>query len=231
MTGAPAIAVVVPFVDEAAALPATLAALASALRASPVAIEVVAVDSGSRDASRTVLEDAGVRTIEAARGRAAQMNAGARATAAPVLLFLHADTLLPADAFAAIAGAAREPGFVYGGFRHRFDGDDRRLAWISRLHNFRCAKANTFYGDQAMFCAREAFERAGGFPDGPVEDIVLCQRLRTLGEPAFIDREVVTSARKFVAMGVWRSFARVLAILVCHRAGWPLPRAFFTDVR
>lgn len=231
MTKVAAIAVVIPFVDEAAALPDTLSALAAAIRRAPGAIEVIAVDSGSRDASRAILAEGGVRTIDARRGRAAQMNAGARATDAPTLLFLHADTQVPVDAFEAIAQAARSPDFVYGGFRHRFDGDDRRLALISRLHNFRCSKAKTFYGDQAMFCARSAFERVGGFREAPLEDIVLCQRLRALGEPAFVDREVVTSARKFVAMGVWRSFGRVLAILVCHRVGWPLPRAFFADVR
>lgn len=225
------IAVILPFLDEAAALPATLAALERAAGADPD-IEVVAVDAGSRDASRAILAcRPHVRVIDAERGRSAQMNAGARATRAPTLLFLHADTSLPDGAFDAIRGAASRPGFVYGGFRHRFDADDWRLRAISALHNFRCARARTFYGDQALFVSREGFERAGGFPAGLVEDIGLSQRLRALGAPAFLDLAVTTSARKFVAMGVWRSFGRILAILVCLRFGLEPPRAFFADVR
>jgi len=89
----------------------------------------------------------------------------------------------------------------------------------------------TYYGDQAIFVARAAFERAGGFPSTRVEDIDLSQKLRAVGAPAFVPQVVVTSARKFVALGVWRSFALVLAILVCHTFGWRLPPSFFADVR
>jgi hypothetical protein len=89
----------------------------------------------------------------------------------------------------------------------------------------------TYYGDQAMFVARDAFERAGGFPPTRVEDIDLSQKLRAAGAPAFVPQAVVTSARKFVALGVWRGFALVLAILVCHTFGWRLPASFFADVR
>jgi rSAM/selenodomain-associated transferase 2 len=228
----PAIAIVIPFLDEAAALPATLAALERARRAEGAPrCEVVAVDAGSADASRDVLARYGIGVIDAPRGRASQMNAGAAATRAPTILFLHADTLLPGDGLCAIVDAARRPGFVYGGFHHRFDGHDWRLAAISWMHNLRCAMVRTYYGDQAMFVARDAFERAGGFPPTRVEDIDLSQKLRTVGAPAFVPQAVVTSARKFVALGVWRSFALVLAILVCHTFGWRLPASFFADVR
>jgi len=228
----PAIAVVIPFLDEAAALPATLAALERARRADDAPpTEVVAVDAGSRDASRDILARYAVRVIDAPRGRAPQMNAGAAATRASTILFLHADTLLPEDGLRAIADAARRPAFVYGGFHHRFDGHDWRLSAISWLHNLRCAMVRTYYGDQAIFVAREAFERAGGFPPTRVEDIDLSQKLRAVGAPAFVPQVVVTSARKFVALGVWRSFALVLAILVCHTFGWRLPPSFFADVR
>jgi rSAM/selenodomain-associated transferase 2 len=228
----PAIAVVIPFLDEAAALPATLAALERARRAEGAPrCEVVAVDAGSTDASRDVLARYGIGVIDAPRGRASQMNAGAAATRAPTILFLHADTLLPDDGLCAVADAARRPGFAYGGFHHRFDGHDWRLAAISWMHNLRCAMVRTYYGDQAMFVARDAFERAGGFPPTRVEDIDLSRTLRAAGAPAFVPQVVVTSARKFVALGVWRAFALVIAILVCHTFGWRLPASFFADVR
>jgi len=225
------ISVIIPFLDEEIALPATLAALLPQLDAAR-GDEVIAVDGGSRDGSCRVLAGhAAVRLVVAPRGRASQMNAGARAASGDVLLFLHADTLLPDGALAAIANAAAGPEFVYGGFHHRFSGDDRRLQLISALHNFRCARTQTFYGDQALFVARAAFHRAGGFPLQQVEDIALSEVLRAQGPPAFLPLTVVTDARKFVRAGVWRSFARVLAILVCLRIGLPLPQAFFADVR
>src|SRR5262249_48439105 len=116
-------------------------------------------------------------------------------------------------------------------FRHLFSEADWRLRLISRLHNYRCSKAATFYGDQALFVSRRAFFEVGGFPEVLVEDIALCQRLRTLGPMAFLPQVVVTSSRKFVRVGVGRSFARVLAITVCLRVGLRPPRAFFADVR
>ena len=123
------------------------------------------------------------------------------------------------------------PGFAYGGFRHRFSGSDWRLAMISALHNFRCRHARTFYGDQALFVARDAFVRAGGFPAVPAEDIALSQQLRALAPPAFLAETVVTSSRKFEQMGVWRSFARIVAILICLRLGRAVPVSFFADIR
>jgi rSAM/selenodomain-associated transferase 2 len=225
------ISVIIPFVDEARALPATLAHLMAEV-ATCSGTEVIAVDAGSGDASRAILAmHPSVRVLDAPRGRAAQMNAGAAAAAGDVLLFLHADTTLPRGAMQAIARAARTPGFVYGGFQHCFSGTDWRLKMISALHNFRCRRARTFYGDQALFVSRAAFGKVGGFPLQPIEDIALSRRLMQVGPPTFLPLAVVTSARKFEQMGVWTSFARVLAILLCLRFGRKPPAAFFADIR
>jgi glycosyltransferase involved in cell wall biosynthesis len=172
-----------------------------------------------------------VRVLEAPRGRAAQMNAGAAAAKGDVLLFLHADTALPPGALAAIADAARAPGFVYGGFRHRFSGRDWRLRAISALHNLRCLMTGTYYGDQAMFVQRSAFAAVDGFPVRQVEDIAICARLHALGAPKFLPLAVVTSSRKFERMGIWTSFARVLVILLCLALRRKPPQAFFADIR
>jgi len=223
------ITVVVPVLNEENALPATLD---NVFAQRHDAIEVIAVDGGSDDGTRGVLARyPRVRVIEAPRGRAAQMNAGAARARGETLLFLHADTLLPAGALAAIEAAARAEGFVYGGFHHRFSGHDWRLALISTLHNLRCTITGIFYGDQAFFVSRRAFDAAGGFPGAQVEDIALCQILRHKSRPAFLPLRVVTSSRKFEAMGVWRSFARVLTILLCLRFGRRPPAAFFADIR
>ena len=225
------ISIVLPFLDEAAALPATLRDLLREVRACGDC-ETIAVDGGRGDGSAAVLAaHPWVRVVASVRGRAAQMNAGAEAATGDVLLFLHADTSLPPGALAAVGAAARAPGFVYGGFHHRFSGRDWRLRAISALHNFRCRHARTFYGDQALFVRRTAFVAVGGFPLQQVEDIAICQRLRALAPPAFLPLAVTTSSRKFEAMGIWRSFGRVLAILICLRLGRKPPQAFFADIR
>lgn len=225
------ISVIIPFLDEAQALPETLSHL-DRETATCVDVEVIAVDGGSRDAGMAILAGyPAINVIAAPRGRAAQMNAGAARARGDVLLFLHADTSLPLGALRALGEAAAAPGFIYGGFHQRFSGHDWRLRMISKLHNFRCRKAATFYGDQALFVARAAFVAAGGFPDQPVEDIALSQRLKTFGRPIFLPLAVVTSARKFEQMGVWTSFGRVLSVLICLRLGRKPPNAFFADIR
>ena len=89
----------------------------------------------------------------------------------------------------------------------------------------------TFYGDQALFVRRTAFAGVGGFPLRLAEDIAISEALRAKAPPAFLPLAVVTSARKFEQMGVWTSFARVLAILLCLRFGRKPPAAFFADIR
>ncbi len=225
------ISVVIPYLNEARALPSTLARLERE-RQRAMAVEVIAVDGGSTDTGPALLRRIEwIRMVTARRGRATQMNAGAAAATGDVLLFLHADTALPDGALAAIGAAASTPGFVYGGFRHRFSGDDWRLRTISALHNWRCSRMQTFYGDQAMFVSAAAFRRVGGFPECIAEDIALSQRLRDIAPPSFLSLEVITSSRKFEQMGVWRSLWRVVAILLCLRAGREPPRAFFADIR
>jgi len=225
------VSVIIPFLDEERALPATLACLERAIGAF-ADTEVIAVDGGSRDTSRAMIAARpNMQVLDAPSGRAVQMNAGAAAAHGDVLLFLHADTLVPEQAFRAIARVAAAPGFVYGGFHHRFSGDDWRLRAISGLHNLRCRITATFYGDQAMFVRRTEFAGIGGFPLRLAEDIAISEILRAKAAPAFLPLAVVTSSRKFEQMGVWTSFARVLAILLCLRLGRKPPAAFFTDIR
>ena len=225
------VSVIIPFLNEALALPATLAHLTRAAKVYPE-VEIIAVDGGSTDASRAIVAgDPRIRLVAAPRGRARQMNAGAALATGDVFLFLHADTAVGEAALAAIAAAAAAPGFVYGGFHHQFSGDDWRLRLISALHNYRCRKAQTFYGDQAMFVARRRFEEVGGFPEQNIEDIAISQLLKAIAPPHILPLAVVTSSRKFVRMGVWRSFGRVVAIVLCLRMGRKPPQAFFADIR
>jgi rSAM/selenodomain-associated transferase 2 len=222
------ISIVIPTLNEERALAATLErALA---QAGPS--EVIVVDGGSSDATAAIARSfVGVRLIDAPRGRARQMNAGASLARGEWLLFLHADTLLPADGLARIAGLPREA--RAGCFRQRFSGDDWRLAAISRLHNFRCRLTGVIYGDQAMFVRRDVFAALGGFPEVEIlEDVIFTERLAARGRPTLVPAEVVTDSRKFVKMGIVRSLVRCLAILLCYALRLPIPaRAFFAPIR
>ena len=233
------ISIIIPALNEAAALPATLQCVAS----QSAAWEAIIADGGSNDdtilianqfADRHCCADR-MRVIAATRGRAAQMNAGATVATGEWLLFLHADTLLPAGALDAIE--ALDPSYEFGGFHHAFDGDDWRLRLVSAIHNFRCRRSGVFYGDQAMFVRRTTFQRLGGFPAvRHLEDVMFSEQLLRHAKSVFLKLPVITSARKFITAGIWRSLYRCLVIIAAYRWGGrdlhlkPAAR-FFNDVR
>ncbi len=197
----PRLAIVMPVLDEAAGLAATLQALAP-LRARGV--ELVVADGGSRDASAAIARPLADRVIAAPRGRARQMNAGAAATDAPRLLFLHADTRLPERADTLVDAALAQ--HAWGRFDVRIEGGSAWFPLIAALMNRRSRWTGIATGDQAMFMTRAAFEAAGGFPDQPLmEDIELSRRLKRLGPPACLRARVATSGRRWEQRGVWRT--------------------------
>lgn len=179
--------------------------------------ELVVVDGGSTDATWAAACGQADRVLLAPRGRGAQMNAGARDAAAEVLLFLHADTTLPADADAQLRDAL-DTGAQWGRFDVRIAGANPLLRLVERGMNLRSRLSGIATGDQAIFVRRDLFERAGGFPEiALMEDIALCARLRQFGAPACLRAEVVTSARRWEAAGVLRTIVSM----------WRLRAAYF----
>ncbi len=198
----PTLSIVVPALDEAAGIGATLAALAP-LRARGA--EVIVVDGGSADGTPALAAPLADAVLAAPRGRARQMNAGAARTRGDVLLFLHADTRLSADADRAIA-AAVAAGALWGRFDVCIAGRPAMLRVVAALMNVRSRLTGIATGDQAIFVRREAFERVGGFPDQPLmEDVELSRRLRALARPACLRARVTTSGRRWETRGVWRT--------------------------
>ena len=192
------------------------------------------VDGGSTDHTREIASAAPqVCLMDAPRGRASQMNAGAVQARGDWLLFLHADTRLPDGALARLNALESDGSVQAGGFLHRFSGSDWRLRLVSVLDNFRCRHSRIIYGDQALFVRRSLFEQLGGFPDQPIlEDVAFCEKLVRVTAPILLAPPVVTDSRKFVKMGIWKSLARVLLIILHVEFRLPvLPRAFFQDVR
>ncbi|EXI68294.1 MAG TPA: TIGR04283 family arsenosugar biosynthesis glycosyltransferase [Candidatus Accumulibacter phosphatis] len=198
----PWLSVIVPVLDEAATISAHLAGLRGLQRQGG---ELLVVDGGSVDESARLARMLADRVLESARGRAAQMNAGADASRGEVLLFLHADTVLPPVA-AELIRAAVAAGATWGRFDVRIDGRQPLLRVVEWMMNWRSRLTGIATGDQAVFVRRDVFEHVGGFPDLPLmEDIALAKRLKRVGRPACLRPPVLTSARRWQKHGVVRT--------------------------
>ncbi len=192
------LSIVVPVLNEAHGIAATLASLAP-LRAQ--GHEVIVVDGGSEDASAALAAPLCDRLLQAPRGRAAQLNAGARAASGDVLVFLHADTRLPPRADALILSALRDR--LWGRFDIAIEGRHPALRLVAAAMNLRSRLTGIATGDQAMFVRRAGFL---GFPDLPLmEDIALSRLLKRRGRPACLRSRVRTSGRRWESRGVLRT--------------------------
>ncbi len=198
----PDLSIVIPVLDEAPRIVERLGAL-QALRAKGA--ELIVVDGGSADGTAELVAPLADRMLVAPRGRAAQMNAGAAASRGRVLLFLHADTILPEAAMQAVL-AAVDNGASWGRFDVRIDGRHPLLRIVARMMNWRSRLTGIATGDHAIFVRREVFERVGAYPDLPLmEDIALSAALKRLAPPACLREVVVTSARRWERHGVLRT--------------------------
>lgn len=160
-----------------------------------------------------------LRVLCAERGRAAQMNAGAGATHADILLFLHADTILPPDALVRVRDAVAR-GAIWGRFDVRLSGRRPGFRVIERLMNLRSALTGIATGDQAMFVRRDAFTLLGGFAAIELmEDIELSARLKWIARPVCIRAPVVTSSRRWENGGLLRTLVRMWVLRAAYALG------------
>lgn len=193
----------IPVLDDAGALRDAAGMLAS-LRAQ--GCEVLVVDGGSGDDSLAVATEVADRVVQAARGRARQMNAGAALARARVLLFLHADTVLPPGAVDTVLAACAPGRSVWGRFDVRLSGARLGLRVVAWSMSWRSRLTGIATGDQGIFVTRDAFDAVGGFPDlALMEDVEISRRLRALGRPACPRARVVTSSRRWERDGVLRT--------------------------
>jgi len=196
------LSLVVPALNEAAGIAATLQALAP-LRAARH--EVIVVDGGSSDSTAALAAPHADHVLTSERGRAAQMNTGAALAQGDWLLFLHADTRLPPGAEAALQHAARQ-GARWGRFDVRIEGRSPWLPLIATLMNTRSRLTGIATGDQAIFVEAALFRQLGGYAALPLmEDIELSRRLRATSRPACLRARVLTSGRRWERRGVWRT--------------------------
>ena len=195
--------------------------------------ELLIVDGGSHDQTVPIAERYG-RVIHSPRGRATQMNAGARAATGDVLLFLHADTTLPDDAFTAIEQALSAPHVVGGAFRLCFNCDLWPYKLVAFITNRRSQLRTLFTGDQAYFIRTTSFRRVGGYPEQPLmEDLEVIARLRAIGKVVLLPQFVTTSARRHEQVGLWRSVLFMWYLRTLYAWGVPPSKLqqMYVDVR
>ena len=210
------LAIIVPVLNEGAALVERLQAL-QPLRARGA--QLLVVDGGSTDASVAVAVPLADQVLAAPRGRAAQMNAGACATRADTLLFLHADTQLPPDADVLMARALHA-GHAWGRFDVHIQGRHPLLPMVAAFMNARSRITGIATGDQAMFVRRTVFNAVGGFAPQPLmEDIDLSRRLRRVSAPACLKARVTTSGRRWDQHGLWRTIVLMWRLRAAYFGG------------
>ena len=193
----PTISIIIPVLSEAGRIESLLTSL-------PADVEVVVVDGGSNDAT-VALAQQHAQGIEVSRGRAVQMNAGARLATGNTLLFLHADTILPMG-FCELLAQFSSSDKAWGRFNVRLDGKQWPYRMIETMMNLRSRWSGIATGDQAIFVRREVFEAVDGYPlIDLMEDIELSCHLKKVSAPYCIDHQVVSSARRWQQNGITRT--------------------------
>jgi rSAM/selenodomain-associated transferase 2 len=224
------LSVIVPMLNEAATIAITLQAIRRGAREA----EIVVVDGGSADASVAIARPLCEVLIGATRGRALQMNAGTRASHGDALVFVHADTIVPATFAADIASALSDRSVVGGRFDVKLDANALPYRIIGAMISLRSRITRTGTGDQAIFVRREVFDRLGGFPELDLcEDLEFSRRLKRVGRVACLRARVTTSARRWSRDGIARTVIRMWLIRAMYLIGVPPARLkrMYSDTR
>lgn len=215
--GMESLSIIIPCLNEQALIGDLLTGL-QPLRGRGV--EIVLVDGGSTDATVAVARPLVDRLVNAPRGRAAQMSAGAGAARGEVLLFLHADSMLPSDADRVIARGLQASGRRWGRFDVSIRGRHPMLSVIARMMNLRSRLTGIATGDQGIFVTRELWVQCGGFSSiRLMEDVALSKRLKAHARPLCIGHRLVTSGRRWEQHGVWRTILLMWWLRLCYFCG------------
>ncbi|MGB3642471.1 MAG: TIGR04283 family arsenosugar biosynthesis glycosyltransferase [Rivularia sp. (in: cyanobacteria)] len=209
------ISIIIPTLNESENIKATLISTQISTN-----IEVIVVDGGSEDNTVDIAESFGVKVIPGYKNRARQMNAGARNATGDILLFLHADTLLPANFDAMIRTALQQPSTVAGAFALRINAPDIGLRLVELGVKYRSKLFKMPYGDQAIFITKDKFNNIRGFPELAImEDFELIRNLKDLGKITFIPVPVITSPRRWLKKGILQTTLINQIVIIAYFLG------------
>lgn len=211
------ISVIIPTLDEATSIVATLERLKPFRLAGH---EVIVVDGGSQDKTVTLASLMADRIITSTPGRAQQMNIGASQARGNILWFLHADTLVPDNATQLILETIANEKNQWGRFDIRLSGKHLLLRLVERLMNLRSRITGIATGDQGIFMQREAFESISGFMPIPLmEDLDISKRLKKLSRPCCLNEKLITSSRRWEKNGVIRTILLMWRLRLAYTLG------------
>ena len=192
------ISIIIPILNEANTIEQVLVRLLNIQN-----VEVIVVDGGSKDETIAIAQSLGVKVICTAAGKASQMNAGAAIATGDILVFLHADTLLPPGFQILIRQALQDTETIAGAFELRIDAQLPGLRFIEKMVNMRSRFFSMPYGDQAIFLRSTIFAKIGGFPNLPImEDFEIMRYLKRRGKIVILSAPVLTSGRRWQKLGV-----------------------------
>ncbi len=214
------ISIIIPVLNEAENIRQAIACTQPSTN-----IEVIVVDGGSQDDTHKIASDLKVTIISSLPGRAVQMNKGATLAKGDILLFLHADTRLPTGFDVMIRTALQPTGTVAGAFALRIDAEVASLRLVEWGVNMRSHFWQMPYGDQAIFLTKETFNKIGNFPELPfMEDFEIMRRLKRTGRITIIPVPVITSARRWLQKGIWKTTLINQIIIIAYLLGVPPQR-------
>jgi rSAM/selenodomain-associated transferase 2/rSAM/selenodomain-associated transferase 1 len=195
------ISVIIPVLNEAGHIADTITSIGHGNKA-----EIIVVDGGSLDDTVSIARQLGATVIESSAPRSKQMNLGADEASKDILLFLHADTVLPENYSRWVHRTLEQPGVVVGAFKLRIDSPVPSLRFIECIANWRSQFLKMPYGDQAIFMFANVFHQIGGFPDIPImEDFELIRRFQKLGDVLTLPVPVITSPRRWLNQGILKT--------------------------
>ncbi|NHC37022.1 TIGR04283 family arsenosugar biosynthesis glycosyltransferase [Scytonema millei] len=207
--------IIIPAVNEARAIEKTLASTQTGTN-----VEVIVVDGGSQDDTVAIASAWGAKVLSVPQGRAKQMNLGATAATGEILLFLHADTLLPFGFDAMVRAAIAQPHAIAGAFRLQIDSPLSSLRLIEWGVNWRSRLLKMPYGDQAIFIRSSVFHQLGKFPELPMmEDFELMRRLQRKGRIVILPTPVLTSPRRWLKQGVCQTTLKNQIAIISYLLG------------
>jgi rSAM/selenodomain-associated transferase 2 len=211
------ISIIIPVLNEAAALPVCLQSL-QPLRQQ--GCELIVVDGGSTDHSMAIATPWVDHVLTACKGRAAQMNAGARAASGDILWFLHGDSLPPPAAADLIRTTLNRSGHIWGRFDVRLSGSRPLLRVVEALMNARSRLTGIATGDQGIFVRRTVFEQVGGYPNiALMEDLALSHALKRISRPVCLRQRLLSSSRRWEQNGVWKTILLMWRLRLAYFLG------------
>jgi hypothetical protein len=209
------ISVIIPTLNEAEGIAATISNLKKYRHT-----EIIVVDGGSRDKTVDLARKMGARVLTSTPSKAAQMNLGAAHASGDVLLFLHADTNLPENFENRVLAAMARQNIRAGAFSLGIASGAQGLRFIERAANWRSRFLQMPYGDQALFVTSQLFHEIGGYPDYPImEDFEFVRKLKKKGKIAILPESVQTSPRRWLNLGILKTWLLNQLIVVAYYLG------------